>query len=323
MNEENIERLLRKAPRPQVPPGLLERIEANISLPGRRVEAIHRSSSPPWFRRWLPAYSLGVVLLACAVLVAQQAATVSQLRKAGQTVAEAKRPAETSGQPRQTVNSLRPDIQELERLRKENLEVQNLRLEVAQLRDRASRLAQVLAENEKLRTDLVSLQNGGGVGELGKAVEEARAKAESIRCVNNLKNIGLAARIFATDNGDMYPPDFLSMKNELATPKILHCSSDLAKPEAPDWSQFGPGNSSYEFLSPGLKSPDPSVVLARCSVHGHVCMADGSVQQNPEKYGAQIVLKDGKYLLVRPQTQPAPQPSPQFQPQPPRQPTFE
>lgn len=313
MNEENIERLLRKAPRPQVPPGLLARLEADISLPGRRAEAVRRSSSPPWFRRWLPAYSLGGVLLACAVLVAQQAVTVSQLRKAGQTVAQAKRPAETSGQPNQTLNSLRPDIQELERLRKENLEVQNLRLEVSELRDRASRLAQVLAENEKLRNDLASLQASAESGEMGEALKTARAKAESIKCVNNLKNIGLACRIFAADNQDAFPPDVLAMKNELATPKILHCPSDTSRTEAANWNEFDGSNISYEVHLPGAKwvGVDPSMILFRCPIHRHVCLADGSVQQIPEKGGPQIVNKDGKYILVRPQ------------PQPPRQPTFE
>ena len=32
-----------------------------------------------------------------------------------------------------------------------------------------------------------------------------KAKADRIKCVNNLKNVGLSFRIFATDNGDRYP----------------------------------------------------------------------------------------------------------------------
>src|SRR5438045_9603804 len=59
----------------------------------------------------------------------------------------------------------------------------------------------------------------------------------NIRCVNNLKQIGLAARIFATDNGERFPmevpvkeggskefvkfglvlPHFLVISNELST----------------------------------------------------------------------------------------------------------
>jgi hypothetical protein len=36
-------------------------------------------------------------------------------------------------------------------------------------------------------------------------------KAERIKCVNNLKNIGLASRIFATDHQDRFPFEVLSM----------------------------------------------------------------------------------------------------------------
>jgi len=51
------------------------------------------------------------------------------------------------------------------------------------------------------------------------ALAKAKEKAQSISCVNNLKQMGLAARLYATDHNDAYPPDILSMKNELITPK--------------------------------------------------------------------------------------------------------
>ena len=42
-------------------------------------------------------------------------------------------------------------------------------------------------------------------GMLLPALAKAKAKAQRIKCVNNLKNVGLAFRIFATDNGDRFP----------------------------------------------------------------------------------------------------------------------
>merc|ERR1711991_641112 len=101
----------------------------------------------------------------------------------------------------------------------------------------------------------------GLAGMLLPALAKAKAKAQKIKCVNNLKNIGLAFRIFATDNGDLYPmqvPDdqggsasavdrrtgagqvwrhFLSLSNELSTPKIVLCPSDgLGRIESTTWN---------------------------------------------------------------------------------------
>src|SRR5579862_5096206 len=42
-------------------------------------------------------------------------------------------------------------------------------------------------------------------GMLLPALAKAKAKAQRIKCVNNLKNVGLSFRIFSTDNNDQYP----------------------------------------------------------------------------------------------------------------------
>jgi Tfp pilus assembly protein PilE len=49
----------------------------------------------------------------------------------------------------------------------------------------------------------------------------ARPKVNStrIKCVSNLKNVGLAFRIFATDNNDLFPPA-LMMSNGVEMAKI-------------------------------------------------------------------------------------------------------
>ncbi len=87
------------------------------------------------------------------------------------------------------------------------------------------------------------------------ALAAAKRKAQRINCVNNLKEVGLAFRVWEGDNGDQYPMAvptssggaqsmvnsqtttatltggsfvyaFLVMSNELSTPKILLCTSD-------------------------------------------------------------------------------------------------
>jgi hypothetical protein len=87
-------------------------------------------------------------------------------------------------------------------------------------------------------------------------------KAGRIKCVNNLKNVGLAFRIFATDNGDNFPGALIMsnttdvssvqieqvyafLTNELSTPKILHCPSDTQREEAENFRSFSSKNASY------------------------------------------------------------------------------
>ena len=102
-------------------------------------------------------------------------------------------------------------------------------------------------------------------GMLLPALAKAKAKAQRIKCVNNLKNVGLAFRIFATDNGDRFPFSvstneggsseysgatvvnaqwvwchFATMSNELSTPKIIVCPADGGKTEATNWGTLLP-----------------------------------------------------------------------------------
>jgi prepilin-type N-terminal cleavage/methylation domain-containing protein len=85
------------------------------------------------------------------------------------------------------------------------------------------------------------------------ALARAKARAQRINCANNLKQVGLAFKTWALDNGDRFPmlvPSsdggpyhqstfsvtpygasymyevFMVMSNELSTPKILVCPSD-------------------------------------------------------------------------------------------------
>ena len=90
-------------------------------------------------------------------------------------------------------------------------------------------------------------------GMLLPALAKAKAKAQRINCVNNLKQIGISFRLFATDNQDRFPmavttneggvADVISdargqgdptmmylifgaLSNELSTPKTVVCPSD-------------------------------------------------------------------------------------------------
>ena len=120
-------------------------------------------------------------------------------------------------------------------------------------------------------------------GMLLPALAKAKAKAQRIACVNNLKQVGLSFRIFATDNQDQVPMSvstnqggsaefrpgspgsdvqynymhFVVMSNELSTPKVIICPSDNyvnARIPASNWLQMlgtgrsAPGNKTVSYI---------------------------------------------------------------------------
>ena len=107
-------------------------------------------------------------------------------------------------------------------------------------------------------------------------------QSSEIQCVNNLKQIGLAFRIWEGDNGDKFPmqvpakkggamepaargnvaPIFQVMSNELSTPKILVCPADADRFAAKNFTS-GFDNSHVSYFA-GLDAADdkPTMFLA-------------------------------------------------------------
>ena len=90
------------------------------------------------------------------------------------------------------------------------------------------------------------------------ALAKAKARAQRTACLNNQKQIGLSLIMWADDHDDRFPSTvdpseggsktrletwehFITMTNELATPKILHCPSDSTKQMASDFSSSATG----------------------------------------------------------------------------------
>jgi hypothetical protein len=102
-----------------------------------------------------------------------------------------------------------------------------------------------------------------------------RCGGSGVKCPNNLKNVGLALRIFAIDNSDRFPFEisvaeggtrelhafgqpfhtFKALSNELATPKITICPQDKQKKATASWTNFSDANLSY-FLNVAAGSPN-------------------------------------------------------------------
>jgi prepilin-type N-terminal cleavage/methylation domain-containing protein len=124
------------------------------------------------------------------------------------------------------------------------------------------------------------------------ALAAAKRKAQKISCVNNLKEDGIAIRLWEGDNGDRYPQavgtnngggeDYLApgptfvlkatlaagnmasfwnvMSNQFNTPKILYCPSDSAHTNALTFALTADQATSY-FLGFDATEASPQMML--------------------------------------------------------------
>jgi hypothetical protein len=106
----------------------------------------------------------------------------------------------------------------------------------------------------------------------------AKRRAESAACGNYMCSICIAARAWAMDGDGHLPSDFLSMSNEVSSPRILICPGDHSRRPPANWALWTPNQSSYEIVTLHLLDGDTNGVFLRCKVHrDHLGYADGTV----------------------------------------------
>jgi hypothetical protein len=125
--------------------------------------------------------------------------------------------------------------------------------------------------------------------------------------MNNLKQIGVAFRIWEGEHNDQFPfnlsqtnggtlelchpdsrgfeqnpvPTLMVMSNELSTPNILVCPNDPAKHVAANFASLTADNFSYQLRTgPDINDRHPQEVLMVDPINGLVLRCDGSVSRD-------------------------------------------
>jgi len=116
------------------------------------------------------------------------------------------------------------------------------------------------------------------------ALAKAKARAQRISCINNMKQVGLAARLWAADHQEKFPPNLLSLSNQLSSPRLLVCPADTQRPRSSSFADLSRLGSSYSYSGAGKMDINPQTEIARCPIHNNLLMGDGSAQQVGPNY---------------------------------------
>jgi hypothetical protein len=299
MSTTEIENILRRAPQPKAPGNLQLRLKAQaLSVP--RVSAAPpapRHSAPgSWLARWWPALAPTAVSLACAATLSFQQKEFHQLRT------ELASQGAAPGRPIAGAVEVGTSSDAGVAAASEQDELQRLRSLAASLSAEVAKLEQTQAANARLRAQLASRSAAVFTPEEAKAMDDARDRAMRIQCVNQLKQLGLAVRIWANDHGELSPPNVLCLSNEISGRLgLLICPADTGRQPASDPGSFTPANCSYEYLAPAAPETEPQRILFRCPIHGNLGLVDGSVQSAIVKnHPDWIVQRDGKLYMEAP-----------------------
>jgi hypothetical protein len=298
MNDTTIERILFHAPSPVAPQELLKRLRAEITLPTAKAGARATREWQNPLRRWLPALAFGVFLLSCMIMIGVQANWGAGLKRENESLRTSAANLPQLREQHVAFEKAAAQQDELAQLQKDNQEMRALQTEVVELRNLSAQTQRLQNENNRLMSAAAATALSANSANF---FEEAQQRAERIQCVNNLKQVGLAMRIWANDNGDKYPTSLIVMSNELSAVKILICPSDTARKDYTKltFSQFQDNMTSYQYIAQPDDQEHPECITAYCAIHGNYLLADGSVQSSSQTNKWRVITKEGRLYLMQ------------------------
>ncbi len=134
----------------------------------------------------------------------------------------------------------------------------------------------------------------------------SRAHAQLTQCTSNMRQVGLALRIWSVDHEGQFPfnlstnqggtkelclPGYdgfdksapahlMVISNELGNTRVLVCPSDESKHPALDFAHLTTENISYLLRTgPGVTDTNKSEMLLKCPLHGTVLRCDGDIER--------------------------------------------
>ena len=145
-------------------------------------------------------------------------------------------------------------------------------------------------------------------------------RSNRINCISNLKQVGLAMRMWSNDNGDQFPWQvscetngtlefaestnvslhFLAISNELTSPKILACTSDEKVSRESDWTKLNNTHLSY-FVGLDSNEAFPQTILSGDrNIIGGVLASNGIMRMgatNQAGWGTDLHKRQGNIGL--------------------------
>lgn len=118
-------------------------------------------------------------------------------------------------------------------------------------------------------------------GLLLPALAQAKGKAQEIQCMNNLKQLGMACRLYASENEDKLPKSWDEIETEIGgvqNLRVFICTADKNIGIPRSFAEAAQ-SSSYFYELPGGVITNAQAVITQCPIHGHVLRVDGSVMQ--------------------------------------------